>query len=144
MSLYSFLGTDQELCQSLASELKQARKDSIKVAARKASQAKQKQGGGSGNNSPGSGSPGASRTATAAVRTTGAGNGSPNGGSVFLGRARAPEGYDEGTAAQAAILATLEWNETEESVDASAYITGSGLKSARDATDIPIQTEQSV
>jgi len=140
MPLYSFLDTDQELCQSLASELKQARKDSIKVAARKASQAKQKQGGGSGNNSPGSGSPGTSRTTT----TTSVGSGSPNGGSVLMGTARAPEGYDEGTAAQAAILATLGWNDKEESVDNSAYTTGSGLKSALDATDEPMQTEQSV
>ena len=110
------------MCLSLASELKQARKDSNKVAARKATQAKQKQGSGSGNNSPRGGSPGnnnssrSSRSNTTSANTDG--NGSPNGGRASGGAAavRAPEGYDEGTAAQAAILATMEWCEKEESV----------------------------
>jgi len=111
------------LCLSLASELKQARKDSNKVAARKATQAKQKQGSGSGNNSPGGGSPGNNNSSRSSrsSNTTSAntdGNGSPNGGRASGGAAavRAPEGYDEGTAAQAAILATMEWCEKEESV----------------------------
>lgn len=111
------------MCLSLASELKQARKDSNKVAARKATQAKQKQGSGSGNNSPGGGSPGNNNSSRSSrsSNTTSAntdGNGSPNGGRASGGAAavRAPEGYDEGTAAQAAILATMEWCEKEESV----------------------------
>jgi len=111
------------LCLSLASELKQARKDSNKVAARKATQAKQKQGSGSGNNSPRGGSPGNNNSSrsSSSSNTTSAntdGNGSPNGGRASGGAAavRAPEGYDEGTAAQAAILATMEWCEKEESV----------------------------
>jgi len=111
------------LCLSLASELKQARKDSNKVAARKATQAKQKQGSGSGNNSPGGGSPGnnnssRSRSSSNTTSANTDGNGSPNGGRASGGAAavRAPEGYDEGTAAQAAILATMEWCEKEESV----------------------------
>lgn len=111
------------MCLSLASELKQARKDSNKVAARKATQAKQKQGSGSGNNSPGGGSPGNNNSSrsSSSSNTTSAntdGNGSPNGGRASGGAAavRAPEGYDEGTAAQAAILATMEWCEKEESV----------------------------
>ena len=111
------------MCLSLASELKQARKDSNKVAARKATQAKQKQGSGSGNNSPGGGSPGnnnssRSRSSSNTTSANTDGNGSPNGGRASGGAAavRAPEGYDEGTAAQAAILATMEWCEKEESV----------------------------